>query len=457
MSKLEWRVALSLAAIYAVRMLGLFMILPVFTLYAQNFADTSNLLIGLAIGIYGLTQASLQIPLGLASDRWGRKPIIIGGLTLFFIGSVIAALADSITWIIIGRAIQGMGAIAAATLALAADLTREENRARILSVIGLSIALSFSAAMILGPLISEQWGISGIFWITSLLALLGIILVLTVVPTPKQNTRHRDAGVLKSALSQVIKQPTLLRMDFGVFILHLIMTANFLVLPEIFENELSIARIEHWTIYLPLFVLAFVCAVPLIIIAEKKQKIRTLLLANIALLMLAEVAMGLAYTQSTLLLIAFLLFFIGFNFLEATQPSLVAKYANVSLKGTAMGVFSSSQFLGIFAGGLFGGWLKQNFGIEAVFFFSAILAAAWFMVSLDLPQPKFFKNQVIRLDPATLDQHEAGALQQRIVDYQGVHECFIDTQLHKLYLKVDTDKFEANGLHAMLSSSKLSG
>lgn len=457
MSKLEWRVALSLATIYAVRMLGLFMILPVFTLYAQNLPNTTSTTIGLAIGIYGLTQATLQIPLGLASDRWGRKPIIVGGLTLFFIGSVIAALADSITWIIIGRAIQGMGAIAAATLALAADLTREENRARILSVIGLSIALSFSAAMIIGPIISEQWGLPGIFWITSILAILGIVLVLTIVPNPTQITQHRDAGVLKSALTNVLQQPTLLRMNLGVFILHLIMTANFLVLPEIFESELNIARIDHWTVYLPLFVLAFICAVPLIIIAEKKQKIRTLLLINIAVLIIVEVVMGLNYTSSYLLLSAFLLFFISFNFLEATQPSLVAKYADVSLKGTAMGVFSSSQFLGIFVGGLLGGWIKQTFDIQAVFVFSACFALIWLMVSFGLPQPKFAKNHIIRLDPKLLTQHSTKTIQISVLKLKGVHECFIDEQLNKLYLKIDTDKFKTDDLHAMLSSSKLSG
>lgn len=448
MTPLEWRVAGSLAAIYAVRMLGLFMILPVFTLYAQDLPDASETLAGLAIGIYGLTQASLQIPLGLASDRWGRKPIIIAGLSIFALGSIIAALSDSMVGIICGRALQGMGAIAAVTLALAADLTQEENRARILSVIGLSIAVSFSLAMVLGPLISDIWGISGIFWITSLLALLGILLVINIIPTPQQTLAHRDAGVLKSAIGKVIKQPILLRMDFGVFILHLIMTANFIVIPTILENQLSIDRTEHWTVYLPVFAFAFLAAVPLIVIAEKKRKIRTLLLANILLLALAELAMGLGYQHSVILLSAFVIFFIGFNFLEATQPSLVAKYADVSLKGTAMGIFSSSQFLGIFIGGVLGGWLNSIWGIESIFFVSAGLAIVWFIASFGLPQPQFYTNHIVRLDPTQLQSQSLTEISASILQITGVKEVFIDQELSKAYLKIDKQVFDESSLRA---------
>ncbi|HHC73905.1 MAG TPA: MFS transporter, partial [Thiothrix sp.] len=351
MNKQEWYTASSLSAVYAVRMLGLFMILPVLPLYAKSLADVTPFMVGVAIGVYGLTQALFQIPLGFLSDKIGRKPVIIGGLALFAVGSVVAALSTSIEWIAVGRALQGMGAIAAATMALAADLTRETHRAKVMSVIGLTIAISFSLAMIIGPIIDQWAGLSGIFWVTTALALFGILLVLFVVPNPQQQLAHRDAGIMRSHLGDVLRSHALWRMNIGVFFLHLIMTANFSVLPLIFSDSIGLDNAEHWQIYLPVFVFAFFLAIPLIIIAEKYQKIRRLFLLAVGLLLAAQAGMAFLRAETLLLLLAFFIFFIGFNFLEAVQPSLVAKYAKVDSKGTAMGVFSTAQFLGIFVGG----------------------------------------------------------------------------------------------------------
>lgn len=454
MNSLEWRVTASLAAIYAVRMLGLFMILPVFALYAKTLPDSTPALAGLAIGIYGLTQAILQIPLGLMSDRIGRKPVIVGGLLVFAFGSVVAALAHTMWMVIVGRAIQGMGAVAGPTMALAADLTREEHRTRIMSVIGLTIGLSFMGGMIMGPIISQFHGIGvpGIFWTTMLLALFGIALILLAVPTPAHSTQHRDAGIIKDYLSKALRNASLLRMDAGVFILHLVMTANFLVLPGIFEGELALPRAEHWKIYLPVFAGSFLLAIPLIIIAEKKQKIRTLLLGSTIALIVAEAGMALGHTQITPLLLAFFVFFVGFNFLEAVQPSLVAKYSDVNIKGTAMGVFSSAQFLGIFAGGALGGMANHAWGATGVFAFSTVIAGIWLLVALQLPQPTFYISRVLKLDPLFFS--DKARLQDALLAVTGVKEASIVTEECVAYLKVDKHTVDETALRAFSPPSE---
>ena len=448
MNSLEWRVTASLAAIYAVRMLGLFMILPVFTLYAESLPGYTPALVGLAIGIYGLSQAIFQIPLGVLSDKLGRKPVIIGGLLVFAIGSAIAALGHSLWTIIIGRAIQGLGAVAGPTMALAADLTREENRTRIMAIIGMTIGLSFMGGMILGPIISQFAGVPGIFWITMLLALLGIALIILAVPTPERAVQHRDAGVMKDYLGKALKNIALLRMNAGVFILHLVMTANFLVLPPIFEHDLGLPRAEHWKVYAPVFAGSFLLSIPLIIIAEKRHKIRTLLLASTVVLILAEVGMAMSYEHIGWLLAAFFLFFVGFNFLEAVQPSLVAKYSDVSTKGTAMGIFSSSQFLGIFAGGALGGMVNHTWGTTGVFIFSAIIVGLWLILAIQLPTPTFYTSRLLKLDPLLFSDKEL--LRQELLAVRGLKEVAVVAEEGIAYLKVDKETLDEARLRAFL-------
>ena len=444
MNKLETRTALSLAAVFAARMLGLFMILPILPLFAKELQNSTPFLIGLCIGIYGLTQAALQIPLGLLSDKIGRKPVIIGGLLVFAFGSVIAALTDNIYIIIIARAIQGSGAIAATTMALAADLSREDHRAKVMAFIGMSIGIAFAVAMVIGPLISQFAGLSGVFWVTAILAIIGILLVQFVVPTPKLTKTHRDAGIIGDFIKPVLQQSTLLRMNLSVFLLHLLMTANFTVLPLIFRDYLHLETTQHWKIYLPVLVISIIFSLPMIIIAEKYRKIKVMFIIAAVLLVLSQGLLGISQSNFYPLMFAFLLFFIGFNFLEAVQPSLVAKYSDVSTKGTAMGVYSSAQFLGIFFGGTVGGLVMQSWGISGVFIFGALVAMVFLFVAVSLPKPDFFKNQVFKLNSNALKNIEKTT--NELLAIEGVMQAAISSEESVAYLKIDKLVFDESKL-----------
>lgn len=452
MNKQEWYTATSLAAVYAVRMLGLFMILPVFALYTEALLHATPLLIGIAIGIYGLTQAIFQIPLGLLSDKFGRKPIIVGGLLIFALGSVIAALSDNIWLIIIGRAIQGMGAVAAATMALAADLTREKNRSTVMAVIGMSIGLSFMLAMIVGPLLNHWIGMSGIFWVTTGLAGAGILLVIFIVPQPQKQTTHLDAGIVQGYLQRTLSNRTLWSINGSVFILHMIMTANFSVLPLIFQDSLGLEGMEHWKIYLPVFVGSFIFSIPLIIAAEKYRKIQALFLVSVLAILIAQLSFAFFRADTFILITMFLLFFIGFNFLEAVQPSLVAKYADVDIKGTAMGVFSSAQFLGIFAGGILGGWVQTQFSYTGVFLLGAIMSLVWIWIALKLPKPNFYSLHRLKL-PYPLPQNTQ-ALAAKIAQISGVKQVSISQEEAIAYLKVDKKRVDEVALATFSTQNK---
>ena len=387
LNPLERRATLGLAAIYGSRMLGLFLILPVFALYAEHLPSATPVLTGIAIGIYGLTQAALQIPFGLASDRIGRKPVIVAGLILFAAGSVVAATADDIWMIIAGRALQGSGAIAAAVMALLADLTRDSHRTRAMATVGVTIGFSFTVALIAGPLFNAWIGVPGLFWLTAILALVAIAILLGVIPTPERSSVHAEAEPVPALFGKVLKNPQLLRLDLGIFCLHLVLTALFLAVPlELVEAGLAAER--HAWLYLPVMLGGMGLMVPFVIKAEKGGKMKEVFLGAVGLLGLAQI--GLYAMEGSLwgLGLALLAFFTAFNLLEATLPSLVSRLAPGAIRGTAMGVYSTSQFTGAFMGGLTGGWVHQHYGTTMVFVTSAIVTLIWLLAAQGMEVPE---------------------------------------------------------------------
>jgi MFS family permease len=442
----ERRAVFSLAGIYALRMMGLFMILPVFALYGETLEGYTPALIGVAIGIYGLTQAALQIPFGMASDRFGRKPVITLGLIIFAIGSVVAATSDTMSGVIIGRALQGAGAIAAAVMALTADLTREENRLTAMAVIGMSIGVAFAVSLVLGPVLNQWIGVDGIFWLTAVLALGAVVVLHVVVPRPVRSGFHRDAMTAPQQIRQVIRDPQLLRLDFGILVLHMMLTATFVALPLALRDHAGLATDHHWYVYLPVMLLSMVLMVPFVIIAEKKRRIKAVFGAAVLVLGIAEVAFLMGNHSIAGITFGLFIFFTAFNVLEATLPSLVAKTVSPDNKGTAMGVYSSSQFIGAFFGGVTGGWLYGAMGMEAVFGLCAVLAVAWFFVATTMQSPRYLSSHLVRVGP--IDETRARHLVGELTMITGVAEAVVIAEDGIAYLKVDLHALDREALKA---------
>ena len=447
MTGIERRATLSLAAIVALRMLGLFLIFPVFALYAEGLIDVTPFLVGVAVGAYGLTQAIFQIPFGMLSDRLGRKPVIAAGLLLFAIGSVVAALSDNIWGVIFGRMLQGSGAVAAAVMALTADLTREEQRTKAMAVIGMTIGFAFMAAMVLGPVLDHWIGVQGIFWLIGALALIGIVMLFTLVPDPRESRIHRDAEPVLGQFGRVIRDNGLLRLDYGIFTLHMVLTALFLAIPLELRDLAGLATGRHWLVYLPVMVISVLLMVPMVIQAERHGRMRGVFVSAIALLVVAQ--SGLAFATSGLWSLAFWLvvLFTGFKILEATLPSLVSRMAPADSKGTAMGIYSTSQFFGAFAGGMIGGWIHHQFGLEGIYEFGALAALIWTGVAVGMRFPGSLSAQLVHLE--VTDEAAARALEARLLALPGVVEAKVVAEDRTGYLKVDRRHFDPSALDAI--------
>lgn len=436
MTPLELRSSLSLASIYGLRMLGMFLILPIFAIYAETLpGGKSHLMIGLALGAYGLTQALLQLPFGIASDRFGRKRVIYFGLILFVIGSFVAAAAHDITWVIIGRAIQGAGAISAAVTALVADLTREEHRTKAMAMIGGTIGLTFAFSLVAGPALNQWIGIPGIFALTGILALLALLVIRFIVPDPAISRFHSDAEATPARLKEVLQNTQLLRLNFGIFALHAAQMAMFVVVPFALVKSSSLDANHHWQVYLPIMVIAFICMVPAIIYGEKKAKLKPVFVSAIALMLAAQLMFAFSIEHFWGIVISLTAYFIAFNLLEASLPSLISKIAPSAAKGTAMGVYNTSQSFGVFLGGTLGGWLSHTQGFSAVFLFCSVLIGLWLVFATSMQAPMAVKSRMFHVED--LSPSTARDLADRLAALGGVHEAVVLADEGVALLKVD--------------------
>jgi MFS family permease len=451
MQRQEFRAVAALAAVFSVRLLGLFMIYPVFAGYAATLAGANPYLIGEALGIYGLTQGLLQIPFGILSDRVGRKVMIIVGLALFAIGSALAALSASIGGVIVGRALQGTGAVGSVILALVADLTREESRTAAMALVGITIGASFIVALLAGPIVANFIGVSGIFWLMVGLALVGMAITEFVVPKPPRLGVHRDAEAVPALIGAVLRDRELLRLDIGIFALHAMLTASFLIVPDLLRGTLGIAVHDQWIVYLAVLVVSIAAMVPPIIAAEKYRHMKGVFVGAVAALAMSQVLFYFGGGNTFALLAALVVFFSSFNVMEALLPSLITKVAPAHVKGTAMGVYSSLQFLGIFVGGIAGGFAHQHGGSGAVFATTCVLALIWLAAAAQMAQPSHLTTRLLPLaDGKAADGEKLAA---RLRQVPGVVEAVIVAEENVAYLKVDAKSFDAALAESLASGS----
>lgn len=436
MSSGETRAASGLALVFAFRMLGMFMVLPVLATYGMDLAGATPALIGLAIGAYGLTQAIFQIPFGIISDRIGRRPVIYLGLVVFALGSVLAAQSDSIWGVIAGRILQGAGAISAAVMALLSDLTREQHRTKAMAMIGMTIGLSFAVAMVVGPLLTRAFGLHGLFLATGGMALFGIVIVAFMVPRSTGTLQHRESGVARQALLPTLKHPDLLRLDLGIFVLHAMLMCSFVALPLALVEKAGLPKEQHWWVYLTALLISFFAMIPFIIYGEKKRKMKRILLGAVATLMLTELFFWQFGDSLRALVIGTVVFFTAFNLLEASLPSLISKVSPAGGKGTAMGVYSTSQFLGSALGGIMGGWMFQHGGLSVVFLGCAGLAALWLAFAVTMREPPYVTSLRLPLSPEAI--REAG-LVERLKAVVGVTDAVVVAEEAAIYIKLDTE------------------
>ncbi|HEY4737418.1 MAG TPA: MFS transporter [Xanthobacteraceae bacterium] len=447
----EFRAAAALAAVFSVRLLGLFMIYPVFAAYAGGLHGANSYLIGEALGIYGLSQGLLQIPFGLLSDRIGRKVMIALGLALFGAGSAVAAISTTIGGVIVGRALQGSGAVGSVILALVADLTGEDSRTAAMAMVGITIGASFIVALLAGPVVANFIGVAGIFWLMVALALVGILITQFVVPNPPRIRVHRDAETVPALLGAVLRNRELLRLDIGIFALHAMLTASFLVVPDLLRSTVGVAVHDQWIVYLPVLLISVAVLVPAIIVAEKYRRMKGVFVSAVMALVASQIMLFYGSGNLFVLLAALIVFFSAFNVMEASLPSLITKVAPPDVKGTAMGVYSSLQFLGIFIGGIIGGMAHQHSGSAGVFLLTTALAVIWLVAAAGMAQPSYLTTRLVPIAESKLS--DAPGLAAKLRQVPGVAEAVIIAEESVAYLKVDAKSFDAAMAEAVAGRS----
>ncbi|HXM82072.1 MAG TPA: MFS transporter [Burkholderiales bacterium] len=448
MSPAELRAGASLAGVFGLRMLGLFLILPVFAVHAPQLAGGDNLtLVGIALGAYGLAQAILQIPFGMASDRWGRKPVIYAGLVIFTAGSFLAAAAGDIWTVIAGRTLQGAGAIASVVIALAADLTREQHRTKTMAMIGATIGFSFALSLVAAPLLYERIGMGGLFILTGLLSIAAMGLIKAAVPD--QPARIHVVPPAARALRDAVLAPELLRLNIGIFVLHLVQMAMFVVVPPLLV-EAGLALPSHWKVYLPVVLASFVIMVPPILYADRHNHPKPVMLGAIGLLLAVEAGLALAGASLGALAALLLAFFVAFNVLEALLPSLVSRMAPATVRGTAIGVYNTTQTLGLFFGGLLGGWVAKHFGAGAVFGICAVLAAIWLTAAAGM-RPLAPVNGLSSLTFSIAAGVDLEGLRESLAAVRGVREAEVMAQERIARLKVVNGQWDESRVRKLIT------
>jgi len=428
MNKQEVQTAASIGLLYQVRMLGLFMVLPVLPMTGRELSYATPALIGLALGIYGLSQAVLQIPMGLMSDKFGRKKVILTGLCLFVAGSLVAAFSESIYGVIVGRFLQGCGAISSSLLALMSDLTRIDHRSKSMAIIGMSIGVSFGLALVLGPLVHNFFGLKGVFMFAALAGVLGILVLLTVIPSPKIRTRNLETMLHKDRVLSVLRDSGLMRINVGIFMVHYLLMASFIAFPLILEATGSILPENHYAYYFVMLVVSFVIMTPFMWLSDKTRYANPMLLVAIVICMLSLILLGGAGKYYTVL-VAITLFFMAFNLLEVMLPARVSKMAAAGSRGTAMGVYSSSQFAGIFAGGTVGGLILSHSDISTLMYANATFCLLWLVLSFGLPKLGDIASRTYCYDESSV--LSAKQILERLLSIHGV----IDLVLSARYLE----------------------
>jgi len=444
LNRLERRSIAALASVYGLRMFGLFLILPVLAIYAEQL-NASPMLMGIALGVYGITQALFQIPFGIMSDKVGRKPVILTGLSIFMLGSLVAAFSSTIEGVIVGRALQGAGAIAAVVLALTSDLTRENQRTKAMAMIGMTIGFAFLLALIASPWLEFFIGVKGLFIMTAVLAVGSMLLVIKVVPTPVQ-TRNLEVRAVPRKMFELLSNPQLVRLDFGIFILHFVLTAMFVVVPIIMLEGLGLETREHWRVYIPALLGSIIFMVPMIIMSSRKDLLVRIFLAAICILLFAQVLLMRDPSSVMALTLCMFFFFWGFNLLEAMLPSMVSRVAPAACKGSAMGVYNTFQFLGVFFGGFIGGVIYGNFGIAAVFIACALMLLIWVWLVYSAPTLRLLDSLVVNVN------HAAGMDCKSILEaVDGVEEVIIIEGESTAYLKVDKEQLDYQALDKIVT------
>lgn len=446
-SPLERRSVLAIASVFLIRMAGLFMLLPVFALYSRTLEGITPQLAGVAMGIHGVSQVLLQVPFGMLSDRFGRKPIVVAGALIFVAGSLLGYVADDVYTMMVARFLQGAGAISSVMMALLADLTSDDNRTQAMAMVGGAIGVSFALALVVGPIIAGIGGLKAVLGATVVSGILAVVLVIFLVPAPGQRKVQREHGTVVSELWSVALHPSLVPLNVGVMILHATMMACFIALPSVMARKLDIPSDQHGYWYLPALLVSFVFVIPVVVIAEKKRQMKSVFLAATLVLSLSLFVMMHAGDGKIWLVAGLLGYFWAFNLLEATLPSWVSKVAPAGSRGTAMGVYASAQFLGVFVGGVVAGYFMAHRGQEAVFLLMAGLGLVWSMVVLKSPPPRYLANWSLALPDAV---QSADSMVPGLLNLPGVADAVLVESERMVYLKVDKALFRQEDARAFL-------